>query len=392
MYGIIKKIILFFSPYANFFEWTVDKFFQNIKSTDSIFTVKKKLESLMQHNLIVVNIWLEKKFKGYLYLTKKTRKKMYKDTEKIVKKLNNFISEDTVKIDNVLNAMANAGLQTSYGNEEKILYLAQIMAFLKPGKYYHYISTSSFGKLLRNPDQEKLEGDCNQIVTLYIYLYSLKFPITDLDIKLLPEHVCLYFKGIDIECTSGEFAKYKDYDNILPSTEIISTNLLDLHDFREDVQRISERTFVKSAQLAYAISSLKSFVAKNLNIAYRNLGIAALKSNNFDTAIFYFSKTDDRESLITAYKNAAIYYSNSNNFNKAEFYADKSEDYTFKNELKKSIASKQYNELVKTVAQIKTTDQAKQNKYTYQKMLDLAQKIGDESLINNIRDILKKIS
>lgn len=384
MLNFLTKIILFFTPYVNVFEWKVDLFLKNIKSTDSIFTIKKRLEDFMQNDLIIVNIWMEKKYKGYFYLSKRRRREMYKNTKKIIEKLSESIKENPIKSEQI-------PVEFPPVDAEKLVYLAQIMQFLKPGKYYEYIETSSFGKLLRNPDEQNLEGDCNQIVTLYIYLYSLKYPINDLQIKLLPEHVCLHFHGADIEATNATFTKYKEFEHILPSTEIISTNLLDLSDFRENVQKISERTMVKSAQLAFAISSLKSFVAKNLNIAYRNLGIAALNSNNFETAVFYLSKADDREALTAAYKNASISCLNSGNYAKAEFYANKSGDYLFRDDIKKSIAGKQYNELAKKVAYIKTTDQAKHHRYTYQKMLELAQKIGDESLISNVRDILGRI-
>ncbi|MBN1494131.1 hypothetical protein JW911_00125 [Candidatus Peregrinibacteria bacterium] len=382
MSDVIKKIILFFTPYVNLFEWKVDLFFKHIKSTDSIFTIKRKLLELMQKNLIIVNIWMEKKYKGYIYLTKKARRKMYTDTLKIVEKFNKFRAE---------NPIEKISIDIPPANLEKVILLAQICEFLKPGKYYEYIETSSFGKLLRDPDKQKLEGDCNQIVTLYTYLYSTKFPLEDLQIKLLPEHVCLHFHGIDIEATSGELTKYEKFDHILPVTEIISTNLLDLTDFREDTQKISEHVFVKSSQLAYAISSLREIVSKNLNIAYHNLGIAALNTNNYETAVFYLSKTDDKESLKIAYHNASVYFLNQKNYTKAEFYADKTGNFDFKNEIKKSAAAEEYNNLAKKVANIKTIEQAKQHKYTYQKMLDLAQKIGDESLINNVRDILNKL-
>jgi len=337
---------------------------------------------MMQKNLIVVNVWMEKKYKGYIYLTKGTRRRMYLNVAKIVEKFNKFCAQ---------NPIEKISIDVPPANLEKVKLLAQIAEFLKPGKYYEYIETSSFGKLLNDPDIQKLEGDCNQIVTLYAYLYSTKFSLEDLQIKLLPEHVCLHFHGIDIEATSGEFAKYEEFDHLLPVTEIISTNLLDLTDFREDTQKISERTFVKSSQLAFAISSLREIVNKNLNIAYHNLGIAALNANNYETAVFYLSKTDDNESLKIAYRNAAIYFLNQKNYSKAEYYADKNGDYEFKNEIKKSAASDEYNILAKKVANVKTIEEAKQHKYTYQRMLELAQKIGDESLENNVRDTLNKI-
>lgn len=298
MIKFLKWFFGLFSQYVSPFEKKVDKFFRNIKSTDSLGSIKDKLLALMQENLMIVNVWLEKKFKGYFYLDKKMRRQMYADTQLIIKKLEEFCAGHEVKIDDLRTFFKNQDFTFPDGDEQKLAYIYQIMMFLEPEKYYHYISTASFGKLLRDPNKEKLEGDCNQIVTLYIYLYSLKFSLSDLQIKLLPEHVCLHFREIDIECTNGQFAKYTENREVLPVTEIISTNLLDLSDFREDAQVITPEVIVKSAQLAYAISSMKTMVAKNLNIAYHNLAVAALNSHKFDSAVFYFEKAGDREQLL----------------------------------------------------------------------------------------------
>ncbi len=413
-----KWIFYLFSPCVNSFERKVNKFFKHIKSTDSISSVRKDLLALMKENLIVVNVWLEKKFKGYTYLKKDVRRKMYEDTKKIVAKLNGHSKKNAVKISLVKGALEDAGLALPDAHNEKIKYLYEIMQFLRPGQYYKYIKTASFGKLLMDPAEKKLEGDCNQIVTLYIYLYSLKFPIEELQIKLLPEHVCLHFNGIDIEATNGTFQKYKDNSDVLPVTEIISTNLLDLLDFREEVQSISPRIIVKSAQLAYAISSLKPLVAKNLNVAYHNLAIGAMKANDFDVAIFYVQKTHDRDLLLKIYHNATLYFMKHNNFGKARFYADKSMDrdllkivkhnegvyYYKKNnidkalkvfsdlgdeEMKKACYGKQYNELAKRVSGDKTLTQIKKNHDVYQKMLGLAQKMGDSKLASSVRKTLE---
>ena len=59
--------------------------------------------------------------------------------------------------------------------------------------------SSTFGKLLRNPNRESLIGDCNQIVTLYIALFALKFDVQLLQLKTYPGHVALHFDGIDVE-------------------------------------------------------------------------------------------------------------------------------------------------------------------------------------------------
>lgn len=389
----LKWLFGLFSPYVNSFERKVDKFFSKIKSTDSIANIREKLLELMQENLIIVNVWLEKKFKGYVYLDKKTRKEMYVNVEKMKKKFEEFqgsINIEQIKIKEILDSQ---GLEFPNGDGQKIEYLAKIMAFLTPGKYYEYIKTSSFGKLLKDPAIEKFEGDCNQIVTLYIYFYSLKFSLDDLKIKLLPEHVCLHFRGIDIEATNGQFAKYREEgEEILPVTEIISTNLLDLNDFREDVQIVSDNTMLKSAQLAYAISSLKSLVTKNLDVAYKNIGVSALNANDFKTAIFYLSKVSDaQEVLKTAYHNAAVYYLNNKDFQNASFYASKDGDSALIDAVKKGEASYKYNQLVQKVSYVQTMEDAKKHRSDYQEMLSLARTMGDSALQNKLQDTLNKI-
>lgn len=388
----LKWLFGLFSPYVNSFERKVDKFFSKIKSTDNIANIREKLLELMQENLIVVNVWLEKKFKGYMYLDKKTRREMYSNVGKMKEKFEEFQGSINIEQARIREILNSAGLEFPNGDEQKIEYLAKIMAFLTPGKYYEYIKTSSFGKLLKDPNIEKFQGDCNQIVTLYIYFYSLKFPLNDLKIKLLPEHVCLHFRGIDIEATNGQFAKYTEYEEILPVTEIISTNLLDLNDFREDVQIISDNVMLKSAQLAYATSSLKSLVAKNLDVAYKNIGVSALNVNDFKTAIFYLSKVSDaRDVLKTAYHNAAVYYLNNKDFQNASFYASKDGDPTLIDAVKKEEASYKYNQLVQRVSSVQTVADAKNHKSDYQEMLSLAQKMGDTDLQNKLRDTLNKI-
>ena len=420
MMNFLKWIFGLFSPFVNGFERKVDRFFRHVKSTDSFSSIKRDLLLLMQENLIVVNVWMERKYKGYKYLHKSMRRKMYEDAKKIALLLEQECAADVTPFSEIKAILNDKGLSFSNANEEKIKYLYQIMKFLAPGKYYYYIRTASFGKLLRDPAKDKLEGDCNQIVTLYIYLFSLRFSLEDLRIKLLPEHVCLHFEGIDIEATNGTFQKYEDNTQILPVTEIISTNLLDLTDFRESVQEIDTRDMLKSAQLAYAISSLKDLVGKNLNIAYKNLAISAMKAKDFDTAIFYFSKTDDFESLKIAYRNAAIYYMGQHLFAKAANFAHKSGEadleksvkhnegvyyfnhdkldkalnifaYLGDDEMKKACYQKQYNVLVKKVSAVKTLEDAKKHKSTYSKMLVLAQKIGNGEMEESIRKTLNQI-
>lgn len=420
MLKFLKWFFGMFSPYVNSFERKVDKFFRNVKSTDNFFSINKKLLDLMRENLIVVNVWMERKYKGYRYLNKKTRRRMYKDVLAINSKFEEFSNAMSFSEDSLKENLASKGFELRRFDMDQLRYLYQIMQFLKPGHYYHYIQTASFGKLLRDPNVDKLEGDCNQIVTLYIYLFSLKFPIENLRIKLLPGHVCLHFDGVDIEATSGEFENYVDDKQILPVTEIISTNMLDLTDFREGLQKISERTLVKSSQLAYAISSLRSIVEKNLNIAYKNLAVSALNSKKFDSAIFYSSKLSDKEFLNQIYRSAAVYYMEQNNFSKAMFYSKKVADsklektimhnegvYCYQNgkidkalkifsslsdeKMKRACYAVEYNKLAKKVADLTLLSEMKKQKSVYRKMLNLARLMGDSAMEDDLRDLLNKL-
>lgn len=368
----LLNVILFFTPYVNLFEWKVDRFFRSVKSTDSIYSIKFDLLSLMKQNLMMVNVWMERKYKGYKYLKKSNRRKMYRDSLEIVRKLNNEID---------LHGLA----ETEWGNDEKLRFLASIMRFLAPGKYYKYIKTASFGKLLRNPGKETLEGDCNQIVTLYIYLYSTRYPVDDLQIKLLPEHVCLHYNGIDIEATNATFQKYTKFDYLLPVTEIITTNLLDIADFRENLDFVSPRVFVKSAQLSYAISSLKSIVDKNLQIAYQNLAIDSMKKGDFNSALFFSSKMNDKGLYAKVRNNQAVSYYKKDQFEKAlKIFVELSDK-----QMQKACYGGMYNVLANKVKNVKTLKQLNEKRKIFEKMLDLALKMEDEHLISSVRGILK---
>lgn len=385
MLKFIKWFFGLFSPYVSAFERKVDRFFTNIKSTDSPSDVRSGLLSLMQENLVVVNLWMEKKYKGYVGLGKGVRRAMYFNVGLLVKKFSEYANANPVSKKALSDAVLEVSQDFPSANYEKLAHIYSIMQFLRPGRYYNYIKTASFGKLLRDPGKEVLEGDCNQIVTLYIFLYSLKFPIDDLRIKLLPEHVCLHFNGIDIEATNASFQKYKEHRDVLPVTEIVPTNLLDLADFRESVREISPRDFVKSAQLAYATSSLRPLVAKNLTVAYHNLAVSALNSNDFSTAKFYAGEAGDAELLRSIQHNEGIYFYKKGSFEKAlrvfEYLGDV--------DMKKACYGGMFNKLQATVANVKTNIQAKAKKSTYVKMRDLARKMGDSRLEGDLREILK---
>jgi len=59
--------------------------------------------------------------------------------------------------------------------------------------------------------------------------------------------------------------------------------------------------------------------------------------------------------------------------------------------LKKACYGKQYNQLAKKVANVKTLSDVKRNKYTYEKMLELARKLGDYRLEEGVRKMLSSL-
>ncbi len=362
------SFILIFTPFVSTFEWKVARFFKSVKSTDSIFSIRLRLLKLMKENLVVLNLWMEKEYKGYKNLKKSSRKKFYKNSEEIVK----LFFDEYLKLPKLKNP---------YFNDEKLDFIYSIMRFLKPNKYYKYIKSASFFKLLKDPNKETLEGDCNQIVTLYIFLFSRKYNIEDLEIKLLPDHVCLHYKGIDIEATNGQFCKYDKYDHILPITEILSTNLLDITDFREKTRKINARVFLKSAQLSFAISSLREIVEKNLEYAYHNLAISTMKEKNFKSALFYSSKLKDKSLYSNIKRNYAINLYERKSYEKALKISKEIRDL----ELERACLGAMFNELRKKVENVKTISDVKLNRKTYNKMYDLALKMGDRTLADQIK-------
>lgn len=409
-----------FSTYTDKTEKKIDKLLKSL-SYKNRFNIQKKLLILMQENLVAVNLWLEKKFKGYKYLSKGKRTRFYKNTDSIIAEFNAFINKFKFSDKQLFGILSYHGFTPSTPEiRTKVKYLYAIMNFLKPGERYQYLEGASFGKLLSNIAKEKMIGDCNQIVTFYAFLYSLKYPIRDLQIKLIPGHVCLHFFGIDIEATNGSFQKYEKFEQILPIIELISTNLLDTSDYRDKKLKIDAYSFVKAAELAHQISSHTEIVENNLKAAYHNLALEASNKHDYSTAKFYAAKIQDPALRMNIYKNAVIYHTKNNNFQKAGYFASLANDselkryileqegwYNFKNrnyskaqkiftrtankEMVKACYAKQYNEIQKKISNLKTESEHKAHKADYKKMLFLAGKMEDYNLQENIRKILSQL-
>ncbi|MCA9340158.1 MAG: hypothetical protein KDA17_04560, partial [Candidatus Saccharibacteria bacterium] len=139
----------------------------------------------MQDNIAVINLWTEYRYKGYVYLKKSERKRLYKNLESIAKDFEAF--KTTHRADDEQTRKKIADISIAQPEITRVVLLATIMEYLSPRRgVYQYRASSSFGRLLRDPATETLIGDCNQIVTLYIYLYSRYFAVSDLKLRLLP--------------------------------------------------------------------------------------------------------------------------------------------------------------------------------------------------------------
>lgn len=424
---MIKPVWNPFSRYADRLEKRVDKILRKVAFI-GIFEAQRKILELMQENLVVLNLWLEARFKGYKYLKRGVRKRMYRHSQRIGEIFLEFAAGTRIDDANISRNIENLGLAVPRlpGDAEKLKLLAAIMLFLQPNAgRYEYLEGASFGKLLSDPDrQQKMIGDCNQIVTFYTFLFSLKFDIKDLKIKIMKEHVCLHFKGVDIEATAGAFANYREYLRLLPIMELIPTNLLDVSDFRDKQIKVDPRDLLKSAQLAVNLASEKDLVTSNLKIGYHNVAVDALKQNDYDNAVFFAQKAgndpENQKFLDAIFHNAVVYHAKARNFKKARYFLEKSRENELKNfvdeqeglyllqkgsisaardlftragnrQMVKACWAKEYNNIQSRVAGIKELSVMKSHKSDYKKMLELAQKMEDNGLVENLRNILKQI-
>lgn len=409
--AFFSKLIGFFSKYVHPHEKKVDKFFNSINSGSNSLVVKEKLLLLMQENLAVLTVWMEKKYKGYRFLTKRVRKRLYVNLDKVLSEFNDFPNSRQDK-----ECLDSYDLNPE--NREKLAYILTIMGFLKPGGRYKYLESSGFFRLLVDPNETQMSADCNQIVTFYAFLYALRYPLKDLEIKLLPGHVCLHFKGIDIEATSATLEKYEEFTHILPITEIVSTNMLDITDVREETYKIDPRVFVKSAQLAFQISSLHDLVSKNLDAAYHNLAISSMNSGDYEGAVFFADKTGDGDFKKLVYKNCALYYQKAHDFKKAVYFARKVSDNVFLDNIyynegiyyfnskkfEKAISifqnlnnakmlkecyKGQFVQLQKTLSDRVDKNYVRAHRMKFQKMLELARKFDDGQIVADLQKMLE---
>lgn len=323
--GFFRTIYYFFSRYTDPAERRVGKFFQRIDERMNSLRLEKTLLALLQHNTAVINLWTEYRYKGYDYLTKRTRRELYRNLAAIHDDFAAFAAAQEVDVKAEIAKISEKGIDTVKlrGYPDQLRHIILIQRYLSPRRgLYTYRASSSFGRLLRDPKTEKLEGDCNQIVTLYLSLYASKFAVSDLHLTLYPGHVALHFAGVDIETTNGTFCRYnKEGQRTAPIHEIVSVNLLDTTDVNFTKSSINPEVFLESARLAYVVSSHRQLVKQNLEIAYRNTVSHLMKSSQYKKALVYARQSKDQELIAVAAYNGALHAMKQHDFRQARDFA-----------------------------------------------------------------------
>ena len=323
--AFLRAIYYFFSHYTDPSERRVGKFFKRVDERTSPHQLEKSLQLLLQQDTAVINLWTEYRYKGYNYLTKKKRKELYQNLAAIHDDFTAFAQTQTVDIKHEIAKIGELGVDTAKLRlyPDQFQHLVLIQRYLAPRRgLYIYRASSSFGRLLRDPTREKLEGDCNQIVTLYLALYAQKYKVSDLRLTLYPGHVALHFEGVDVETTNGTFCRYqKEGQRTAPIHEIVSVNLLDTSDVNFEKTSIHPEVFLESARLAYVVSSNRQLVKKNLEIAYRNTVSHLMKSAQYKKAFDYAKQSKDQELIAVSSYNGALHYMRQHDFRQARDFA-----------------------------------------------------------------------
>lgn len=423
--NIFQKIIYVFLPYTDPRERRVAAFFRRVSERDSPHKLEKPLRKLLQRDIAVVNLWTEHRYKNYRYLTKRTRRELYQNLARIHEDFAAFEAEyknDTAVLISNLRQMGVDTAQLSTKQAE-LGYLEAIMRYLTPrAGRYEYQTSSSFGKLLRDPSKESLIGDCNQIVTLYLSLYAARYDISDLALTVFPGHVALHFYGVDVEATSGRFTLYDKPDQrVVPVQEIVSINLLDTSDTNFEKAKVSPEAFLESSRLAYVVSSNRQVVKKNLEIAYQQIVRHSMQASQYQKAFLHAKQSKDHELVQLAAHNGAVYELQRGNFAQARAFAGKS---TRKQELFRTINSHEaaalykrksydaarklyehigdrdmvaqcyralYAETQKQLAGVKTTKELASHASTVRTMHRYAKLAGDAKLIQHAQSLLKQM-
>lgn len=321
---LLQKLINFLSSYASNEERVVSNFFNNLTEHSVLPSTRARLLELLQENIAVINLWTEYRYKGYVYLKKQKRRELYTNLERIAVDFDMFYEQSKVKGDAAAEAIRIVAPDAPITKEKATLIYAIMNYFAPERGVYEYRASSSFGLLLQDPASSMLVGDCNQIVTLYIYMYSRYFDIRDLQVRLLPEHVALHYNGVDIEATNATFQNYSNTSGaqLQPIEEIVSINLLDTTDSHFAKHDIRAEDFLQAARFAYILSHDRTIVTHNLDAAYGKLINSLMNNNNYGKALQFAKQSKDMELLGIVGHNGTLYHMGKNEFAAARRFAE----------------------------------------------------------------------
>lgn len=307
--GIINRIFYFFAPYTDARERAVGHFFKGLTEHSSPSQTRVRLNDLLQQNIAVINLWTEYRYKGYRYLTKARRKRLYVNMQLIAEDFDRFYASRMPAANAVVADILSLAPHATVDPERAVLLQALVDYFSPARGRYEYRESSSFGRLLRDPTQDRLVGDCNQLVTLYIYLYSRHYAVHDLQVRVLPGHVALHYGGIDIETTNSTFANYGSRKDsaLLPVEEIVSINLLDTTDSYLSKHEVAVKDVLQAARFAFILSHNRDLVTRNLAAAYNRMVTSLMQRNNYSQALAFATASGDTALLGLVGHNGAVY-------------------------------------------------------------------------------------
>ncbi len=420
--GSLDDLILdcmFLSVYENKIEKRVDKVLSKVKLGKSNSRYRERLVDLFFEFPFETAIWLEYKYKGYRFLKKSKRRKMYEVAELIEEDFLEWMEKHPYDAEKV--EMTVPERLVNEKEEQDVWKLMMIGEFSK-GRY-KYRESSAFWKLFParyGEEGMKMIGDCNQIVTFYVGMFAIVGDVEDLEIRVLPNHVCLHIHGLDYEATNGTFKDYKDKGYLVDCENILAINLLDITDPSEKKWDVSEVNTAKMQAVAAMFEVEAEIVEKNLIVTYKNMGIFYMNSRKWDQARKHFrlAQAEDLERM--AYHNEVVWLLGLKKYKKAirvahkggleeieeqvrrEYIVDLAKKRNWKKgmaearklgdkELIKYVYGKEFEYLYAKVDDVDTVKGARKYKSTYKRLLFLAKKLGDKKAEESVRSIMRKI-
>jgi hypothetical protein len=135
--------------------------------------------------------------------------------------------------------------------------------------------------------------------------------------------VALHYDGVDIEATSGVFAKYDKQEGgeLLSIEEIVSINLLDVSDSYLSKHEVSAENLLQSSRFAFILSHNRNIVTRNLDAAYGKLINSLMSRHNYSRALKFAVASKDITLLGVVGNNGAVYEMEHHNYAAARRFA-----------------------------------------------------------------------